>query len=144
MIIDEDKEFPVYRQEGEDKQVFSNHNTTVLDIDWLIHKSKEADRKINTARGFAKYKDILMNKKESKILRHSSLQESYSKWTEAIESSIKIVLQRKEVRRNSKLNKWIKHKRMIMKIKVYTLKSKNIRKERKKRNPLAPFRRYNE
>ena len=92
MIIDEDKEFPVFRQEGEDKQVFSNHNTTVLDIDWLIHKSKEADRKINTARGFAKYKDILMNKKESKILRHSSLQESYSKWTEAIESSIKIVL----------------------------------------------------
>ena len=130
MIIDEDKEFPVYRQEGEDNQVFSDHNTIVLDIDWLIHKSKEADRKIITSKGFAKYRDILIDKEVSKILCHSSLQESYNKWTEAIESSIKMVSQRKKVRRNRKLKKWIEHKRMIRKMKAYTQESKNIRKER--------------
>ena len=48
----------MYIQKGEDKQVFSDHNTIVLDIDWLIHKSKEADRKIITSKGFAKYRDI--------------------------------------------------------------------------------------
>ena len=133
MIVDEDKEYPVYRIErkaGEETKIFSDHNTIIVNINWLIHKQNAIQKKKVTAKGYTKYREIITRKGVSNILEGPDLQEAYNKWSKEIEDTIDKVSEKvRKRRKNSRVKQWINHKRSI-KQRSLSRESKEIRAKR--------------
>ena len=94
MIIDENKEYATYRTERQQDQVrktYSDHNVILLEIDYIT--KLESSKQINfiTNKGYREYKNILRQENVSKIIQNQNLQESYTKWTNAVEYAIQRV-----------------------------------------------------
>ena len=93
MIVDKEKEYLVYRIEkkaGEETQVWSDHNTIIVNINWLIHKQNTIQKKRVTAKGYAKYSEI-RTQNWVNTLEGPDLQDSYDKWSKEIEDTIEKV-----------------------------------------------------
>ena len=71
----------------------------------MIQQLKKKDqKKIITKEGYKRYKTIIEEENISKLLKLGDLQESYNKWSIAIENSIKTV-QKKEQKIQEKISK---------------------------------------
>ena len=94
IIIDENKEFATYRTECQQDQVrktYSDYNVILLEIDYIT--KLESNKQINFVRkkDCKEYKDILQQENVTKIIKNQNLQESYTKWTHAVEYAIQRV-----------------------------------------------------
>ena len=92
LIFDENKEYATYRTECQQHQVriiYSDHNVILLEIDYIT--KLESSKQINfiTNKGYKECKNILRQENLTKILQNQNLQESYTKWTNAVEYATK-------------------------------------------------------
>ena len=88
VIIDENKELATYRTECQQDQVrktYSEHNGVLLDIDYVTKLESSKQIYFITKKGYKEYKNILRQENVTKIIQNQNLQESYTKWTNAVE-----------------------------------------------------------
>ena len=87
MIIDENKEFATYRTECQQDQViktYSDHNVILLEIDYITKLESSKQINVITRKGYQEY-NVLQQENVTKIMQNQNLQESYTKWTNAVE-----------------------------------------------------------
>ena len=94
MIIDETKEYATYRLEQENqnlKKTYSDHNVILLKIDFHTETIQTKECKITITKGYKEYRENIKQLKISKLIATRQLQNSYDKWCEIVEQSIKRV-----------------------------------------------------
>ena len=114
MIIDDTKEYATYRvgQQNQDlKKKYSDHNVILLKIDFHTETIQTKERKIITTKGYKEYRENIEQLEISKLIATGQIQNSYNKWCEVVEQSIKRVT-KKQNNINTK-----REKRKLMKIK---------------------------
>ena len=125
MIIDENKELATYRTECQQDQViktYSDHNVILLEMDYITKLESSKQINIITRKGYQEYKNILQQENVTKIMQNQNLQESYTKWTNAVEYAIQRVSKTKP-RPNPRRNiKELMKMRKIMRKKLETTK----------------------
>ena len=120
MIIDDTKEYATYRvdhQNQELKKKYSDHNVILLKIDFHTETIQAKERKIITTKAYKEYRENIEQLEISKLIATGQIQNSYNKWCEVVEQSIKRVT-KKQNKINTKSDK-----RKLMKM------TKNLRKE---------------
>ena len=120
MIIDDTKEYATYRvgQQNQDlKKKYSDHNVILLKIDFHTETIQTKERKIITTKGYKEYRENIEQLEISKLIATGQIQNSYNKWCEVVEQSIKRVT-KKQNNINTKSDK-----RKLMKM------TKKLRKE---------------
>ena len=88
MIIDENKEFATNRtkcQQDQVRKTYSDHNVVLLGIDYVTKLESSKQINVITKKDYKEYKNILRQENVTKIIQNQNLQESYTKWTNAVE-----------------------------------------------------------
>ena len=133
ILIDEEKEYPVYRSDqanGETKLMYSDHNTIVMNMNWVVHKQATEKEMVSTKKGYATFRDILEEEEVSKLLEGLDFQSSFDKWSAKVESVIAMVSERKKKKKRSRVKKWIKHKRKIKRMRTFSRQDIEMKKQR--------------
>ena len=120
MIIDEEGEMKMHYffkdKDNETKEMTTDHETLLIEMDYMISMEKCKTKEIITEKGYEKYRIILSERKVSDILEGpGDFQTKYSKWEKMVEECIKestSILKkrnpRKEVQNLYKIRKGIK------------------------------------
>ena len=104
MIIDETKEYTTCRldQQNQDlKKTYSDHNVILLKIDFHTETTQTKERKIITTKRYKEYRGNIEQLQISKLIATGQMQNSYDKWCEAAEQSIKRVT-KKQSKKNTR------------------------------------------
>ena len=115
MKIDEEKQYGLHKLEkntatNENKKIYSDHNSILIDLDFETPTEEQRPKKI-MKKGYKRYRTIIEEENVSKLLKSGDLQESYNKWSIAIETSIKTVQKtktkntRKDIKELQKIRK---------------------------------------
>ena len=96
MKIDEEKQYGLHKlykntATNENRKIYSDHNSILINLDFDTPTEEERPKKIITKEGYKRYRTIIEEENVSKLLKSEDLQESYNKWSAAIETSIKTV-----------------------------------------------------
>ena len=116
MKIDEEKQYGLHKLEkntatNENKKIYSDHNSILINLDFETPTEEERPKKIITKKGYKRYRTIIEEENVSKLLKSGDLQESYNKWSIAIETSIKTIQKtktkntRKDIKELQKIRK---------------------------------------
>ena len=74
-----------------ERYIYSDHNSILIHLYIETPTEEQRPKKIITKKGYKRYRTIIAEENVSKLLRSGDLQESYNKWSIAIETSIKTV-----------------------------------------------------
>ena len=96
MKIDEEKQHGLHKLEkntatNENRKIYSDHNSILINPDFETTTEEEIPKKILIKKRYERYRTIIEEKNVRKLLKTVELQESYNKWTTAIETSSKAV-----------------------------------------------------
>ena len=94
MKIDEEKQYGLHKlykntATNENRKIYSDHNSILINLDFDTPTGEERPKKIITKEGYKRYRTILKEENVSELSKLGDLQESYNKWSIAIENSIK-------------------------------------------------------
>ena len=94
MKIDEEKQYGLHKlyrntATNENRKIYSDHNSILISLDFDTPNEEERPKKIITKEEYKRYRTIIEEENVSKLLNLGDLQESYNKWSIAIENSIK-------------------------------------------------------
>ena len=94
MTIDEGKQYGLHKLEentatNENKKIYSDHNSILINLDFETPTEEQKPMKIK--KGYKRYRTTTEEENVSKLLKLGDHQESYNKWSAAIETSIKTV-----------------------------------------------------
>ena len=87
---------------NENRKIYSNDNSILINLDFETPTEEERPKKIITKKRYERYRTIIEKENVSKLLKSGDLQESYNKWSIAIETSIKTVQKTKNIRKDIK------------------------------------------
>ena len=96
---------------NENRKIYSDHNSILINLDFDTPTEKERPKKIIAKEGYKRYRTIIKEENVSELLKLGDLQESYNKWSIAIENSIKTVQKtrtknpRKDIKELQKIRK---------------------------------------
>ena len=116
MKIDEEKQYGLHElykntATNENRKVYSDHNSILINLDFDTPNEEERPNKIITKEGYKRYRTIIEEENVSKLLKLGYLQESCNKWSIATENSIKTVQKtrtknpRKDIKELQKIRK---------------------------------------
>ena len=138
MYIDEKKEITPFT-ESEAKKVYSDHNTIILEMDWILtSKTQNTPRTCMTEEAKATFKEKTNNTKLMEIWKgEGTTQEKYTEWNrQTIEITNEIfITKRKKKKHKNKRERQYRKKRKHLKQRMKETKSKenrNILNERRK------------
>ena len=94
MKIDEEKQYGLHKlykntATNENRKIYSDRNSILINLDFDTPTEEERPNKIITKEGYKRYRPIIKEEDVSELLKLGDLQESYNKWSIAIENSIK-------------------------------------------------------
>ena len=141
MTTDEGKQYGLHKLEentatNENKKIYSDHNSILIDLDFETPTEEQRPKKI-MKKGYKRYRTIIEEENVSKLLKLGDLQESYNKWSIAIENSIKTVQKtrtknpRKDIKELQKIRKRLReefstteelHEKILILERIKTLK----------------------
>ena len=90
MIVDENKQHSAFKLE-KSRKTYSDHNSILLKLKIVTAIEKQKKNRIITKYGYKKYRNKLTQTQISGILKKDTIQESYDKWLEEVQSNIKEV-----------------------------------------------------
>ena len=142
MKIDEEKQYGLHKlykntATNENRKIYSDHNSILINLDFDTPTEEERPKKIITKEGYKRYRTIIEEENVSKLLKSGDLQESYNKWSIAIETSIKTVQKtktkntRKDIKELQKIRKRLReeysttvelHEKILILERIKTLK----------------------
>ena len=142
MKIDEEKQHGLHKLDKntatyENRKIYSDHNSILINLDFDTPIEEERPKKIITKEGYKRYRTIIEEENVSKLLKLGDLQESYNKWSIAIENSIKTVQKtrtknpRKDIKELQKIRKRLReefstteelHEKILILERIKTLK----------------------
>ena len=142
MKTDEEKQYGLHKlckntATNENRKIYSDHNSILINLDFDTSNEEERPKKIITKEGYKRYITITEEENVSKLLQMGDLQESYSKWSIAIENSIKTVQKtrtknpRKDIKELQKIRKRLReefstteklHEKILILERIKTLK----------------------
>ena len=126
MEIDVEKQYGLYkieRQNNQRKKKYSDHNATLINIDFISPKNVSRKKKVITRKGYKNYQTIIQEKEISKILDKEELQESYKTWVYEVENTIKQV-EKIKIKNARKDIRKIQQKGKKLRIELKTTKNK--------------------
>ena len=96
MKIDEEKQYGLHKLDkntatNESRKMYSDHNSILINLDFETPTEEQKPMKIITKKGYKRYRTTIEEENVSKLLKSGDHQESYNKWSTAIETSIKTV-----------------------------------------------------
>ena len=142
MKIDEEKQYGLHKLDkntatNKNRKIYSDHNSILINLDFDTPIEEERPKKIITKEGYKRYRTIIEEENVSKLLKLGDLQESYNKWSIAIENSIKTVQKtrtknpRKDIKELQKIRKRLReefstteelHEKILILERIKTLK----------------------
>ena len=90
MIVHENKQYSAFKLEKGRKK-YSDHNAILLKLNFVTAIEKQKKNRLITKCGYKKYRNKLTQTQISEILKKDTIQESYDKWLEEVQSNIKEV-----------------------------------------------------
>ena len=93
MMIDEERALAPYHNEKDQithvvKKVYSDHNPIVLHTDIASIDAHMEKKKIMTKKAYLKFKGLLKHRKVETLFKCGSIQETYGKWSDAVQKAI--------------------------------------------------------
>ena len=140
--MDEERQYGLHKLDkntatNENRKIYSDHNSILINLDFDKPTEEERPKKIITKEGYKRYRTIIEEENVSKLLKLGDLQESYNKWSIAIENSIKTVQKtrtknpRKDIKELQKIRKRLReefstteelHEKILILERIKTLK----------------------
>ena len=142
MKIDEEKQYGLHNLDkntatNKNRKIYSDHNSILINLDFETPTEEQRPKKIITKKTYKRYIIIIEEENVSKLLKSGDLQESYNKWSIAIETSIKTVQKtktkntRKDIKELQKIRKRLReeystteelHEKILILERIKTLK----------------------
>ena len=134
---------------NENRKIYSDHNSVLINLDFNTPTEEERPKKIIRKQGYKRYRTIIEEENVSELLKLGDLQESYNKWSIAIENSIKTVQKtrtkhpRKDIKKLQKIRKRLReefstkeelHEKILILERIKTLKEHIIEKYKEVRS----------
>ena len=118
MKIDEEKQYGLHKLDKNiatngKRKIYSDHNFILINLDFETPTEEERPKKIITKKGCKRYRTIIEEENVSKLLKSGDLQESYNKWSIAIETSIKTIQKNKNKKYKEKYQRAAKNSQKI-------------------------------
>ena len=88
MIVDESNHYSAFKLE-KSRKPYWDHNAILLKLSTVTAIKKQKKSRIITKCGYKKYRNKLIQKQISGILKEDSIQVSYDKWSEEVQNNIK-------------------------------------------------------
>ena len=142
MKKDDEKQYGLHKLDkntatNKNRKICSDHNSILINHDFETPNEGQRPKKIITIKGYKRYRTIIEEENVSKLLKSGDLQESYNKWSVAIETSITTVQKtktknpRKDIKELQKIRKRLRedysttvepHEKILILEKIETLK----------------------
>ena len=142
MKKDEEKQYGLHKLDkntatNKNRKIYSDHNSILINLDFETPTEEQRPKKIITKKTYKRYIIIIEEENVSKLLKSGDLQESYNKWSIAIETSIKTVQKtktkntRKDIKELQKIRKRLReeystteelHEKILILERIKTLK----------------------
>ena len=87
MVVHENKRYSAFKLE-KSRKTLSDHNAILLKLNLVTAIEKQKKNRIITKCGYKKYRNKLTQKQISGILKQDTIQVSYNKWSEEVQSNI--------------------------------------------------------
>ena len=87
MIVNENKQYSAFKLK-KNRKTYSDHNAILLKLNLVTAIEKQKKNRIITKCGYKKYRNKLTQKQISGILKQDTIQVSYNKWSEEVQSNI--------------------------------------------------------
>ena len=142
MKKDDEKQYGLHKLDkntatNKNRKICSDHNSILINLDFETPTEEQRPKKIITKKTYKRYIIIIEEENVSKLLKSGDLQESYNKWSIAIETSIKTVQKtktkntRKDIKELQKIRKRLReeysttvelHEKILILERIKTLK----------------------
>ena len=87
MVVDKNKQYSAFKLE-KSRKTLSDHNSILLKLNLVTAIEKQKKNRIITKCGYKKYWNKLTQKQISGIIKQDTIQISYDKWSEEVQSNI--------------------------------------------------------
>ena len=87
MVVDKNKQYSAFKLE-KSRKTLSDHNSILLKLNLVTAIEKQKKNRIITKCGYKKYWNKLTQKQLSGIIKQDTIQISYDKWSEEVQSNI--------------------------------------------------------
>ena len=118
MKKDDEKQYGLHKLDkntatNKNRKICSDHNSILINHDFETPNEGQRPKKIITIKGYKRYRTIIEEENVSKLLKSGDLQESYNKWSVAIETSITTVQLKKTKKSKERYQRAAKNSQKI-------------------------------